>query len=116
MLEQALVDGICAEGGQPAIVGIVPTPAVALITREMGADCGIVISASHNPPEYDGIKFFDGEGYKLPMRWRTMQELVEELRGERVEPDSTHPCQYRPSTMPTMRLRCCRSAASTFPA
>ncbi len=87
MLEQALVDGICAEGGQPALVGIVPTPAVALITREMGADCGIVISASHNPPEYNGIKFFDASGFKLSDELEDeMQAIVEELRGEEVEP------------------------------
>lgn len=92
MLEQALVDGICAEGGQPAVVGIVPTPAIALITREMGADCGIVISASHNPPEYNGIKFFDGEGYKLPDEVEDeMQVLVEELRGEQVEAGQARP-------------------------
>ena len=87
MLEQALVDGICAEGGMPAVVGIVPTPAVALITREMHADCGIVISASHNPPEYNGIKFFNSDGYKLSDELEDeMQAIVEELRGQEVEP------------------------------
>lgn len=92
MLEQALIDGICAEGGQPAIVGIVPTPAIALITREMGANCGIVISASHNPPEYNGIKFFDGEGYKLPDAVEDeMQAIVEEIRGEQVETGQARP-------------------------
>ena len=92
MIEQALIDGICAEGGQPAIVGIVPTPAVALITREMGANCGIVISASHNPPEYNGIKFFDGEGYKLPDAVEDeMQTIVEEIRGEQVETGQARP-------------------------
>ena len=92
MLEQALIDGICAEGGQPAIVGIVPTPAIALITREMGANCGIVISASHNPPEYNGIKFFDGEGYKLPDAVEDeMQAIVEEIRGEQVEIGQARP-------------------------
>lgn len=92
MIEQALIDGICAEGGQPAIVGIVPTPAVALITREMGANCGIVISASHNPPEYNGIKFFDGEGYKLPDAVEDeMQAIVEEIRGEQVETGQARP-------------------------
>lgn len=86
MLEQALVDGICAEGGKPAVVGVVPTPAVALITHDMGADCGIVISASHNPPEYNGIKFFDGNGDKLADETEDeMQSIVEELRGEPVE-------------------------------
>ena len=92
MLEQALIDGICAEGGQPAVVGIVPTPAIALITREMGANCGIVISASHNPPEYNGIKFFDGEGYKLPDAVEDeMQTIVEEIRGEQVETGQARP-------------------------
>ena len=92
MLEQALIDGICAEGGQPAIVGIVPTPAITLITREMGANCGIVISASHNPPEYNGIKFFDGEGYKLPDAVEDeMQAIVEEIRGEQVETGQARP-------------------------
>ena len=92
MLEQALIDGICAEGGQPAVVGIVPTPAIALITREMGANCGIVISASHNPPDYNGIKFFDGEGYKLPDAVEDeMQAIVEEIRGEQVETGQARP-------------------------
>ena len=92
MLEQALIDGICAEGGQPAVVGIVPTPAIALITREMGANCGIVISASHNPHEYNGIKFFDGEGYKLPDAVEDeMQAIVEEIRGEQVETGQARP-------------------------
>ena len=92
MLEQALIDGICAEGGQPAVVGIVPTPAIALITREMGANCGIVISASHNPPEYNGIKFFEGEGYKLPDAVEDeMQAIVEEIRGEQVETGQARP-------------------------
>ena len=92
MIEQALIDGICAEGGQPAVVGIVPTPAIALITREMGANCGIVISASHNPPEYNGIKFFDGEGYKLPDAVEDeMQAIVEEIRGEQVETGQARP-------------------------
>ena len=92
MLEQALVDGICAEGGQPAVVGVVPTPAIALITREMAANCGIVISASHNPPEYNGIKFFDGQGYKLPDEVEDeMQAIVEELRGEDVPEGKSHP-------------------------
>ena len=49
-----------------SLAGIVPTPAVALLTRELGADGGVVISASHNPPEYNGIKFFSRDGFKLP--------------------------------------------------
>ena len=64
MLESALVAGIMAAGGEPACCGVIPTPAVALITREEHADGGVVISASHNPPEYNGIKFFGPDGMK----------------------------------------------------
>lgn len=66
MLEAALVAGICSVGGDALTVGIVPTPAVAYLTQQYDAACGIVISASHNPMEYNGIKFFGGKGYKLP--------------------------------------------------
>lgn len=64
MLESALVAGIMAAGGEPACCGVIPTPAVALLTRQEGADGGVVISASHNPPEYNGIKFFGPDGMK----------------------------------------------------
>ena len=86
MLEQALVDGICMEGGQPVLAGVVPTPAVALLARQDDFDCGIVISASHNPPEYNGIKFFSSEGFKLPDAIEDeMQLIVEELLGKELE-------------------------------
>lgn len=85
MLEDALVAGIRAEGGEPVVTGIIPTPAVALLTRQSDVDCGIVISASHNPPEYNGIKFFDADGYKLPDALEDeLQVVVEEVRGEQV--------------------------------
>lgn len=64
MLESALSAGIMAAGGTPLCAGVIPTPAVALITRERAADGGVVISASHNPPEYNGIKFFGPDGMK----------------------------------------------------
>ena len=66
MLEAALVAGICSGGADALRCGIVPTPAVAYLTRVLGADGGVVISASHNPAEYNGIKFFDRDGFKLP--------------------------------------------------
>lgn len=66
MLESAVAAGIMSMGGTALLAGIIPTPAVALLTRELHADGGIVISASHNPPEYNGIKFFDAQGFKLP--------------------------------------------------
>lgn len=65
MLESALVSGILSVGAEAICVGVIPTPAVAYLTRKYNADAGVVISASHNPVEYNGIKFFNGEGYKL---------------------------------------------------
>jgi len=65
MLEAALTAGICSVGGNVKTVGVIPTPAVAYLTIQEGADAGIVISASHNPYEHNGIKVFSGQGYKL---------------------------------------------------
>lgn len=65
MLEAALTAGLCSMGAKVIPLGIVPTPAVAYLTRYYKADAGVVISASHNPCEYNGIKFFNGDGYKL---------------------------------------------------
>ena len=65
MLENALTAGILAVGGNVIKAGIIPTPAVAYLVRHYNADAGIVISASHNTFEYNGIKFFNGQGFKL---------------------------------------------------
>jgi phosphoglucosamine mutase len=65
MLEAALVSGILSVGAEAICVGVIPTPAIAYLTRKYNADAGVVISASHNPVEYNGIKFFNGQGYKL---------------------------------------------------
>lgn len=65
MLENALTAGILAVGGNVIKVGVIPTPAVAYLVKHYGADAGVVISASHNPFEYNGIKFFNSEGFKL---------------------------------------------------
>ncbi|WP_026487424.1 phosphoglucosamine mutase [Caldanaerobius polysaccharolyticus] len=65
LLESALVAGILSVGAQALCVGIVSTPSVAILTRHYEADAGVMISASHNPVEYNGIKFFNKEGYKL---------------------------------------------------
>lgn len=75
MLESALVAGILSVGAEAIILGVIPTPAVAHLTRKYGADAGVMISASHNPVEYNGIKFFDNNGYKLP------DELEDEIQG-----------------------------------
>ena len=66
MLEAALIAGVCSVGGNVLPVGAIPTPAVAYLTGMQKADAGIVISASHNPYEHNGIKVFNAEGYKLP--------------------------------------------------
>lgn len=65
LLKCALMAGICSVGAHAVDLGVLPTPAIALLTRQMGADAGVVISASHNPAKYNGIKFFNREGYKL---------------------------------------------------
>lgn len=66
MLEAALMAGICSTGADVLTVGVIPTPAVAYLTQKYQASCGIVISASHNPVEDNGIKFFGPQGFKLP--------------------------------------------------
>ncbi|MDP4092949.1 MAG: phosphoglucosamine mutase [Bacillota bacterium] len=76
MLEAALVAGICSVGAEAICLGIIPTPAVAYLTRFYNADAGVVISASHNPFEFNGIKFFDSKGYKLP---DAIEDKIEEI-------------------------------------
>jgi len=66
MLENALASGICSMGVDILLVGPLPTPGIAFITASMRADAGVVISASHNPYQDNGIKFFDRDGFKLP--------------------------------------------------
>jgi phosphoglucosamine mutase len=65
-LEAALVAGVCSAGGDALLLGVSTTPAVAFLTVDLGAQAGAVISASHNPAEFNGIKFFGDSGYKLP--------------------------------------------------
>lgn len=65
MLESALAAGLCSVGAQVVTLGIIPTPAVAYLTRKYDAEAGIMISASHNSAEYNGIKIFNSNGYKL---------------------------------------------------
>ena len=65
MLEAAMAAGLCSVGADVTLLGVVPTPAVAYLVKKYRADAGVMISASHNPCEYNGIKIFNGEGYKL---------------------------------------------------
>lgn len=76
MLENALAAGLCSVGADVHILGVVPTPAVAYLVKRYNADAGVMISASHNPCEFNGIKIFNGEGYKLP---DSLEEKIEEI-------------------------------------
>jgi phosphoglucosamine mutase len=77
MIEYAITAGICSMGVDALLVGPLPTPGIAFITGSMRADAGIVISASHNPHEYNGIKIFGSDGYKLPDEMeRFMEQLI----------------------------------------
>ena len=83
MLEGALIAGLCSVGANVKILGVVPTPAVAYLVSRYKADAGIMISASHNPYEFNGIKLFNEEGFKLP------DELEEQI--ESIVLDNTIP-------------------------
>ena len=76
MLEAALTAGICSVGAHAVLAGIIPTPAVAYLVRKYKLDAGILISASHNPVEYNGIKFFNNKGYKLRDELEDMIENI----------------------------------------
>ena len=65
ILENAIASGILSIRAEPILLGELPTPGVAFVTKDFGADAGIMISASHNPSEYNGFKIFSQEGYKL---------------------------------------------------
>jgi phosphoglucosamine mutase (EC 5.4.2.10) len=76
MLEAALIAGICSVGADVLQVGVLPTPGIALLTRQLAANAGVVISASHNPFGDNGIKFFSASGYKLP---DSVEEEIENI-------------------------------------
>lgn len=76
MLEGALIAGLCSVGADVITLGVVPTPAVAFLVGKYKADAGIMISASHNPCEFNGIKIFSGDGYKLP---DALEEQIEAI-------------------------------------
>lgn len=76
MLVSAVSAGLCSVGADVILLGVVPTPAVAYLVMKYKADAGVMISASHNPPEFNGIKLFNGDGFKLP---DMLEEQIEEL-------------------------------------
>ena len=81
-LEAALAAGICSAGGDVLLAGVQTTPAVAFLTTNLGSNAGVMVSASHNPPQYNGIKFFSRDGYKLPDALEDeIESSVEETSG-----------------------------------
>ena len=85
MFESALAAGLCSVGADAVLVGVVPTPAVAYLVQKYGCDAGIMISASHNPCEYNGIKLFSADGYKLP------DEIEDKIENIVTRTDIGHP-------------------------
>lgn len=82
ILEAALCSGICSVGADAVMLGVVPTPAVATLVKKYNADAGVMISASHNSVEFNGIKLFSGTGFKLPDE---VENEIEELILDRPE-------------------------------
>lgn len=86
MLESAMVAGICSAGADALVCGVIPTPGVAYLTRKYHCDAGVVISASHNSFEFNGIKFFSSQGYKLP-------DAIEDKIGELISEYAQLSCE-----------------------
>lgn len=104
MLEAALAAGAAAAGCDVLLLGVLPTPGVAVLTRQLGASAGAVISASHNPYDDNGIKFFSADGFKLP---DAIEERMEELI-------ATVDSLVLPAGDGVGRIRCCRDAAERY--
>ena len=122
ILEAALCAGICSVGAEAVRLGVVPTPAVAYLVRTHGADAGVMISASHNSVEFNGIKLFAATGYKLPDATETEIEALildhpEQLQNT-LPPERTifltWPAVYRP-TVPACALHWTAQTAAPPP-
>jgi phosphoglucosamine mutase len=96
LLEQAFVAGVLSAGVDARITGILPTPAIATLTRLLGASGGVVLSASHNPFADNGIKIFSGEGGKLPDAWEDEIEARLEAPDDGPRPTGTGIGRLRP--------------------
>lgn len=112
MLESALIAGICSVGAQAVCVGVIPTPAIAYLVRTQGFDAGVMISASHNPFEHNGIKYFNSDGYKLSDE---IEERIEAIILDNAEEISrpTHENVGRISHDSTLCEKYIKFAAST---
>jgi phosphoglucosamine mutase len=108
MLETALAAGICAQGGRVMLTGPLPTPAIAYVVQSMRADAGVVISASHNPYEDNGIKIFGPDGFKLP------DEAEAELEALMEDPRLVHSRRTEGGVGRAMKLEDSRGRYITF--
>src|SRR5262252_1089606 len=91
MLETAMASGICSMGVDVLLVGPMPTPGIAFLTRSLRADAGAVISASHNPFQDNGIKFFSSDGFKLPDEVELeIERLVLDVDIDHLRPTAEH--------------------------
>ena len=126
MIENALVAGFTAAGMDVFLLGPIPTPAVAMLTRSLRADLGVMISASHNPYDDNGIKLFGPDGYKLSDEIET-RDRGAARRGHRdragrrrmssAAPSASTACMTATSSSPSARCRAtcrCRACASSI--
>jgi phosphoglucosamine mutase len=90
LLEAALITGVCSAGADVLRLGVLPTPGVAFLARHLDVDAGIVISASHNPVEDNGVKFFAPTGFKFPDALEDQIEQLVENAGALARPTGTH--------------------------
>jgi phosphoglucosamine mutase len=116
MIESALVAGLVAEGANVIMLGPIPTPAIAMLSRSLRADIGIMISASHNPYYDNGIKFFDSDGVKFSEEVeRNVESIVENLtKHEQSNQSDTQECG-KSMRLDDARGRYVEFAKSTFP-
>jgi len=110
MLEAALTAGLCSIGAQVYCAGVVPSPAVAFLVRHYKLDAGVMISASHNPMADNGIKFFSGEGYKLP---DALEDEIETLVSQAQQGNDTLP---RPTGAEVGTVEICKTASQDYAA
>jgi len=114
MLESALESGIVSMGGYAYLVGVLPTPGIAFVTQSMRADAGVVISASHNPYQDNGIKIFSGNGFKLSDE---QEEAIERLILDKKLPEMVPPAKEmgRAYRLEDVRGRYIDFLKNTFP-
>jgi phosphoglucosamine mutase len=112
MLEGALVAGALSAGADVYAVGVLPTPGIAALSRRLEAQGGVVLSASHNPFEDNGIKIFSGEGAKLPDAWE--DEIEARLRAQDVAPKPTGACVGRLVTFDRAEAEYVAAVRATF--